>query len=128
VLAAVSLGGALGAVARYGISVLLVAAPGAWPWATFLTNVLGCLVLGALMVVLLEVSAPHRLARPFLGVGLIGGFTTFSTYAEETRALAADGHVVLATAYVAGSVIVGLVAVWSGARVARAAALRRRRL
>jgi CrcB protein len=127
-VAAVSLGGALGAVARYGLTVALPTAPDQWPWATFVTNLTGCLAIGALMVIVVELTAPHRLVRPFLGPGLLGGFTTFSTYALETRTLVAHGHLGMAAGYVVASLSFGLLAVWLGARAARglAAGLARR--
>jgi fluoride exporter len=123
VVAAVSLGGALGAVARYGLTVAVPTPPDQWPWATFVTNVTGCLAIGALMVIVVELTAPHRLVRPFLGPGLLGGFTTFSTYALETRTLVAHGHLGLAAGYVVASLALGLLAVWLGAQAARAFAV-----
>jgi fluoride exporter len=124
VVVAVSVGGALGAVARYGLTVAVPTPPDQWPWATFVTNVTGCLAIGALMVIVVELTAPHRLVRPFLGPGLLGGFTTFSTYALETRTLVADGHPVMAAGYVVASLALGLLAVWLGARLARGLAVR----
>lgn len=122
VVVAVSLGGALGAVARYGLTVAVPTPADQWPWATFVANVTGCLAIGALMVIVAELTAPHRLVRPFLGPGLLGGFTTFSTYALETRTLVAHGHLGLAAGYVVASLALGLLAVWLGARAARALA------
>ncbi|GAA4678250.1 fluoride efflux transporter FluC [Phytohabitans rumicis] len=105
VLAAVAAGGALGAAARYGVGL-------AWPHflATLVVNVTGCLLIGALA----ELSPPHRLARPFLGTGVLGGYTTFSTYAVETRTLLADGRPWTAAAYVVGTLIAALAAVQLG--------------
>lgn len=89
---AIAIGGAVGAVARYGLSLGLPTSPGGFPWSTFTTNVTGCLLIGVLMVILTEVQAhPHRLARPFLAVGVLGGFTTFSTYTAEARELIVSG-------------------------------------
>ncbi|HEV7652777.1 MAG TPA: CrcB family protein [Actinophytocola sp.] len=98
VLGVVALGGGLGALARYGLTVLLPTPPGGFPWATFLVNVLGCLLIGVLMVPVTEVHAAHRLVRPFLGVGVLGGFTTFSTYALEVHSLLRPGSVGVAFA------------------------------
>lgn len=67
VLAAISAGGALGAAARYGLSVAWPHRPGTFPWATFVTNVSGCLLIGVLMVLVTQVWAAHRLLRPFSG-------------------------------------------------------------
>ena len=111
VLLAVSAGGALGAAARWGISELVPAA-GGFPWPTLLTNVSGSLLLGVLMVLVVDVYETHHLVRPFLGVGVLGGFTTFSTYALETRDLLALGEYAAAAAYLVGSVVAGLLAVW----------------
>src|SRR5690348_233451 len=73
VLVAIAIGGGLGALARYGLSQLLPTRPGEFPWATFFTNVLGCLLIGVLMVLITERWTVHRLVRPFLGVGVLGG-------------------------------------------------------
>lgn len=112
VLAVVAAGGALGAVARYGLGVAWPAAPGGFPWATLLVNLAGCAALGVVVELLAGLTAPHRLARPFLGTGLLGGFTTFSTYALETRQLLAAGRPALAAAYVVGTLVGALAAVW----------------
>ena len=107
---------------RYGVNLLVDTPDGGFPWATFVENVLGCLLLGALMVYLVDVWRPQRYLRPFLGVGVLGGFTTFSTYTNETRELLLDGEVLLAFLYVGGTVVVGLLATWTGLHVARSAA------
>jgi CrcB protein len=83
-------------------------------------NVVGCFLLAALMVYLLDVWPPTRYLRPFLAVGVLGGFTTFSAYTSETRELVQDGQVPIALTYLFTSVAVGLAAVWSGIRLARA--------
>jgi CrcB protein len=115
----VALGGALGGGARYALNQALPRGDG-FPWATFTENVTGCFLLAVLMVVLLEVLPPMRYARPFLGVGVLGGFTTFSTYTADTRALLASGQAGIALAYLLGSVMAGLVAVVFGGWSARA--------
>lgn len=120
VLAAVAAGGVLGAEGRHALSLLQTDGSG-WPWATFAINVSGCLLIGALMAVVLELTAPHRLIRPFLGIGLLGGYTTFSTYAADVRQLLADERFAPALSYLIGTPLTALVAVWGGATVARAA-------
>ncbi len=122
VLAVVALGGGLGSLARYLLAQALPTPPGGFPWATFLTNVIGCFALGALMVFVLEVWPPRRYLRPFLGVGVLGGFTTFSTYTVEIHALLADRHWLAADAYALDSLVGGLFAVWLGIVAARLAA------
>lgn len=119
VLAVISIGGGVGAEARFGMALLMPTTPGHFPWGTFLTNVLGCLCIGALMVLITEVWSAHRLLRPFLGVGVLGGFTTFSTYAVEVRGLLRPGSVPLAFGYLAGTVACALLAVIAGVAVTR---------
>lgn len=116
----VALGGGLGAVARYGLGQLWPTLPGGFPWATFVVNGLGCLLIGVLMVLITELWPAHRLARPFLGVGVLGGFTTFSTYAVDIRILLQPGTVGTAFAYLAGTLIAALLAVIAGVWATRA--------
>lgn len=115
VMGLVALGGALGSLARYGLVLALPGASSGWPWATLSVNVTGALLLG---VVLARV-ARTSLLLPFLGPGLLGGFTTFSAYALDTRTLVADGRPAVAAAYVAVTLAAGLVAVSVGLVVAR---------
>lgn len=120
VLVVIGFGGGLGALARYGLTLLLPPLAGRFPWATFFANVLGCLLIGVLMVLVTERWAVHRLIRPFLGVGVLGGFTTFSTYAVEIRGLLQPGTVGLAFAYLAGTFVCAMLAVVAGVSVTRA--------
>ncbi|MEU0935289.1 MULTISPECIES: CrcB family protein [unclassified Embleya] len=110
VLTAVSIGGAIGALGRWGLAEALPHSGTAFPWATLLTNVTGCLLMGILM----GLPLPGVLTRPFLGTGVLGGFTTFSTFAVETRTLAAGHAWASACLYVVGSVALGLAAVRLG--------------
>nr|WP_239522735.1 fluoride efflux transporter CrcB [Geodermatophilus sabuli] len=112
-----ALGGALGALARWGIAESLPRSPGGWPWATLLVNLSGCLLLGVLLAVLAARSPEASWPRPFLGVGVLGGFTTWSTFAVEVVALAEARAWVLAAGYVLASVLGGVLAVAAGARV-----------
>ncbi|QJY45252.1 fluoride efflux transporter CrcB [Pseudonocardia broussonetiae] len=121
-LGAVAVGGALGALARWGAGLAVTAGPGAFPLATFAVNTAGCLLIGALLVVLTEVVTAHPLARPFLATGVLGGFTTFSTYAVDVHALLGAGRPGVAAAYLVGTLLAALAATWLGARLARAAA------
>jgi CrcB protein len=117
VLLAIALGGALGALARWSLAEALPHAPDQVPWATLLTNVTGCFAIGVLLVVLAARWPDSRLLRPLLGTGVLGGFTTFSTYALDTRNLLAAGRPALAAAYLFGSVLVGLLALVAAIRV-----------
>lgn len=115
----VALGGGTGSVLRYLVEQAVPAPPHGFPWATFAANVSGSLVLGLLMVYILEVWPPRRYLRPFVCVGVIGGFTTFSTYVAEVRDLAAAGLWSRADAYALTSLVAGLSAVWCGIVVGR---------
>lgn len=119
VLGVIAAGGALGALARYGVGILLPTEPGRFPWGTFAINVSGCLLIGVLMVLVTDVFAGRPLLRPFVGVGALGGFTTFSTYANEIRGLLRPGSVPLAFAYLAGTLVCALLAVLLGMIVTR---------
>jgi CrcB protein len=121
VLALISLGGAIGSVARWALAEALPHTPSAFPWATTLTNVTGCFALGVLMVLALEVWPPSRYVRPFAGVGVLGGYTTFSTAMLETRSLAAAGRPALAAGYAVGTTLAGLGAVAVAIVLTRAA-------
>lgn len=111
-LGAIAVGGAIGAEARYGVGLLLPHRTGQFPLATVLINVSGCLFIGILMVVLLELTSPHRLARPFLGVGILGGYTTFSTFAMDTEQLILNRDVLTALLYVVITLVACASAVW----------------
>jgi CrcB protein len=119
ILAFVAAGGSLGAAARYGVGLAVPHTSREFPWATFLINVTGCFALGLLMVLALEVWTSSRYIRPFFGVGLLGGYTTFSTYVLETRELLVAGQQDLAAGYLLGSLVAGLTAVWLGMVSAR---------
>jgi CrcB protein len=121
VLGAIALGGVVGAEARYGLTQAMPHRPGSWPWDTLLTNVSGSLLIGVLMAVLASLARPPRLARPFLGVGILGGFTTFSTYAVDLRELLVHGHPVTAAAYLLVTLVAGVLAVAIGLGLARVA-------
>lgn len=126
VLAAVSAGGVCGALARYGLATAWPHGRSGFPWATFVTNVSGCLLIGVLMVLVTEVFPGRRLLRPFLGVGVLGGFTTFSTYIVDVGRAATAGAVGVALAYFLATVLGALIAVWTGTSAARWVVSRRR--
>ncbi|MDH2425983.1 CrcB family protein [Sphaerisporangium sp. TRM90804] len=121
-LAAVSAGGALGALARHGITAAFPAPPGAFAWATFAVNVSGCLLIGALMAAVTDVWRAPPLARPFLGVGVLGGYTTFSAYVADVQRALSAGRPGTALAYLAATLVTALAAVWAGDAITRAAA------
>lgn len=115
VVAVVALGGGVGAAARYAASLWWPAHPGGFPWTIFWVNVAGCAVIGVFMVVITEFRAAHRLVRPFFGTGVLGGFTTFSTYAVDIQKLADSGHLRTGLTYLAATPLAALTAVWLAA-------------
>lgn len=110
----VALGGAVGAVARYGLSGLVQGRAGSgFPWGTLAVNVVGSLLLG-LMVKLFQSSTATPELRAAVTIGLLGAFTTFSTFTYETVALLQHGEWSAAGAYSVGGVILGLMAAFAG--------------
>ena len=119
VLGVIALGGVVGATARYELAKALPTTPGTFPWATFWTNVSGSLVLGFLLVMLLDRARSHRLLRPFLATGILGAYTTMSTYLVETAVLIKDGHATVGIAYAIASLVAGLLVAFAGVVAAR---------
>ncbi|WP_169949138.1 fluoride efflux transporter CrcB [Microbispora sp. H11081] len=122
VLAMIALGGGIGSVARHLVGLAFPAPPTGFPMGTFLINVTGCFALGALMVFVLDVWPPRRYVRPFLGVGVLGGYTTFSTFAAEIVDRSSHGALPMAALYAVASLVTGLAAVLCGIVLARALA------
>lgn len=119
VLVAVAAGGALGAVLRHLVSVASPVTAGGFPWTTFAIN-----VMGSFLLALLPASAlvrRNRILPPLLGTGVLGGFTTLSTWSVEARDLYFDGQHALALWYVVGTLVACLVAVALADRVSSAA-------
>jgi CrcB protein len=112
-----ALGGALGALARWGVVHALPRSSGGWPWATLAVNLSGCLLIGVLIAVLAARRPDDEHLRTFLGAGVLGGFTTFSAFAVEVADLLRAGTPVGAAVYVAVSVLGGLLAVAVGLRI-----------
>ncbi|HMJ34434.1 MAG TPA: fluoride efflux transporter CrcB [Baekduia sp.] len=110
-VAAIFAGGFLGAVARAELSEALPADPGRWPWATFLVNIAGAFLLGYFATRLQERLPLSAYRRPFLGTGICGGLTTFSTMQLELLQMLDAHRIGLALAYAAASVGLGFAAV-----------------
>jgi len=108
-LAAIALGGALGACLRHGVSLAIRGAEWHPIFAAILANVLGSFLLG-LLVGFLESEKIHPLLRPFLTIGVFGSFTTFSALALDNRVLAGESGETLAAAHLAASILSGLLA------------------
>jgi fluoride exporter len=110
----VAIGGALGASARYGLSIYLARFSQAdkFPLSTFIVNVLGCLLAGLLMGISEKYNLVSPHARLFLLTGILGGFTTFSAFGVETIGLIRRGENLLAMSYVFFSIVCGMAALW----------------
>lgn len=119
IVLAIACGGALGSLARWGIGEALAGPRTRFPWATFLENTTGAFALGVLMVLVVDRWPSSRYVRPFLGVGVLGGYTTFSTYLADTRSLVVGDRVALAAVYLFGTLTAGVLAVWLGMALAR---------
>ena len=111
----IGFGGFLGTIARFGLSGLVHRQLGdSFPYGTLVVNVLGCLMIGILMYFIEDRSMFGPTARLFLTIGLLGGFTTFSSFGYETVELLRDGDYRSAALSVSASVILGMAAVWAG--------------
>ena len=111
----VGIGGFIGSVARYLLSESVQGrAGGPFPFGTLAVNVLGCFVIGALTALFQGTMLPTPEARAFLVAGVLGGFTTFSAFGNETMLLLRDAGAGLALANIAAQVFFGLGAVWLG--------------
>lgn len=119
VLAVIAAGGTIGATARYLIGLGWPAPPGGFPWATLVINIAGCALIGVLMVLVTDVWTRQRLLRPFLGTGILGGLTTFSTYTLDIQHLVTTGHPDTALLYLASTATGALIAVWATANATR---------
>lgn len=117
----VALGGMIGSVARYAVSIAMHAALGSrYPWGTLTVNLVGCAAIGAIMFTMEDRHELSVAVRLFLVVGILGGFTTFSAFGLETIDLIRKSRLDLAATYVAASVIGGLFAVAAGRAAAQA--------
>lgn len=115
----IALGGALGALGRYGLSTWIAnRGNDPFPWGTFVVNILGCFLLGLIYVLGTEKLLINPQVRSMITVGFLGAFTTFSTFSLEMVNLLRNGEVIMAMLYVFGSITVGLIGVWLGILVA----------
>ena len=120
VILAVAAGGAVGAVSRYGVDTWVEQrAESVFPWATFLINVSGCLAVGFIIAALVDRHHAPQWLRTGLVIGFCGGYTTFSTFAQEALDLFEEGNAAVAIAAIGANVVLGLTAVYAGARLGR---------
>jgi CrcB protein len=117
----VALGGALGASARYGLDRAIEArVSSVFPWSTFTINITGCFTIGLITALIVDRQHLPAWLRIGLVVGFVGGYTTFSTFAQEALEVGEARQVAVAAAYVLASVAVGIAAVYAGTIVGRA--------
>lgn len=116
----VAIGGALGAVSRFLAGNFVSKIMGSsWPYGTFIINIIGCFCMGLLMTIIAERQLLPNIWRLFLCVGLLGGFTTFSSFGYEAFSLMSNDKMLAALAYAGGSVILGLAAAAVGVCIGR---------
>jgi fluoride exporter len=116
-LGAVACGGVLGALARYGLGVVLPHGP----WTILVVNVTGCFLIGVLAALIDTALTDAALPRAFLGTGFLGGYTTFSTYVVDIQRFLDEGRPAVALLYLFGTLLPALVAVAAGAALTRRA-------
>jgi CrcB protein len=114
VLVVIALGGALGALARYGMSRWIHVAKDSFPWATFVTNITGAFVLGLFLTAAVARFPARKYPRPFFAIGFLGAFTTYSTMAVETVTLIRDGDAMIGVTYLVVSIAAGLAVAFAG--------------
>lgn len=114
---AVALGGGLGTLARAAAGQIFPTADARFPSTTLTVNLVGAFVLGVVLVVLVDLVGPTPRLRPFLVTGVLGGFTTFSTFMVETAQLGRHGRVALAGLYLVVATVGGLVVAFGGIMV-----------
>jgi fluoride exporter len=119
IVVAVGIGGVFGAVARYAVSLALPTTTGSFPWSTFVVNVSGSVALGLLLVMVAERLSRGRMTRAVVGTGVIGAYTTFSTFEIDAVNLIRAGRPATAAVYVIASVVAGLAGCWLGIAGAR---------
>lgn len=116
----VGLGSFIGGIARYGLSGLIHRyAGGSFPFGTWAVNVIGCFFIGGVLHLVEDRAFLSPNVRLFVAIGLLGGFTTFSSFGYETFELLRDRQIALALLNVVGNVLLGLCAVWTGRTLLR---------
>lgn len=110
----VAVGGAIGALSRYGLAALVVRHMNAanFPWGTFAVNLLGCALAGLFLVCAEQFKSVDEQARLFFVTGILGGFTTFSAFGIETLGLIRRGEWLIALSYTTSSVVLGVLLMW----------------
>ena len=112
---AVFIGGGLGSVLRYLVNKIEIISENNFPYSTFISNFLGCFILGLVLGYFIKNENPNSILFVFLTIGLCGGFTTFSTFSNESLQLIQNGDILTFLAYLLGSLVVGIFSVYGGA-------------
>lgn len=119
-LVLVGLGGAVGALLRFGAQSALGSLHNGFPAATLLVNIVGSLAMGVLVAVLAKTTPQYQdEIRLFVAVGVLGGFTTFSSFSLDAVMLLERGDILLAMAYIVGSVLLSIAGLWVGMSAVR---------
>ena len=111
---AVFIGGGLGSVLRFFINKIEIMSENNFPYSTFISNFLGCFILGLVLGYFIKNENPNSILFVFLTVGLCGGFTTFSAFSNESLQLIHNGEIFTFLTYLLGSLIVGIISVYAG--------------
>ena len=112
---AVFIGGGLGSVLRYLVNKIEIISENNFPYSTFISNFLGCFILGLVLGYFIKNENPNSILFVFLTIGLCGGFTTFSSFSNESLQLIQNGEILTFLAYLLGSLVVGILSVYGGA-------------
>ena len=112
---AVFIGGGLGSVLRYLVNKIEIISENNFPYSTFISNFLGCFILGLVLGYFIKNENPNSILFVFLTIGLCGGFTTFSTFSNESLQLIQNGDILTFLTYLFGSLVVGIFSVYGGA-------------
>ena len=126
IVAMVAIGGVIGAESRHGVDVAMPHADDGFPWSTLVVNASGCLLIGTLLAALAGMTVSRPLLRPFLAVGVLGGYTTFSGFAVDVERLVRLNQLATATAYLLATLLACAGAVWAATAATRAAMSGRR--
>ena len=111
---AVFIGGGLGSILRYLVNKIEIISNNNFPYSTFISNFLGCFILGLVMGYFIKNENPNSILFIFLTVGLCGGFTTFSSFSNESLQLIQNGEIFTFLTYLLGSLVVGILSVYGG--------------
>ena len=112
---AVFIGGGLGSVLRFLVNKIEIFSENNFPYSTFTSNFLGCFILGLVLGYFIKNENPNSILFVFLTVGLCGGFTTFSSFSNESLQLIQNGEILTFLAYLFSSLVVGILSVYGGA-------------